>query len=79
MKEQGARSKQLSLPSKFKPTDSAWNYRLKFDSSLGLEEAWVDSQTLDFINSFRENIFVSQNFPITASLEPAKPAAVPES
>lgn len=50
---------QKTTPGKFPQSDPKWNYRIKFDSSLGLEEAWVDSQTLDFINTFRENIYVS--------------------
>ena len=39
--------------------DKKWNYRIKFDVSLQLDEIWIDSQTLDYLNSYRENIFVS--------------------
>ena len=39
---------------------------------------WVDSITLDYLNSFRENIFVSQGFPISSfpvqAEVPEKPA-----
>ena len=52
------------LTSKFPPSDPRLNYRIKFDGSLGLEEVWIDSQTLDYLNTFRENIFVSSAFPV---------------
>ena len=56
--------------------DPKWNYKIKFDSSLGLDEIWIDSQTLDFLNSFRENIYVSQNFPIMTDIA-APPIPIP--
>ena len=59
---------------KFPMADHRWNYRIKFDVSLGLDEIWIDSQTLDYLNSYRENIFVSQGFPI--STVPVQPVAV---
>ena len=57
---------QTSAASKFPPVDPRWVYRIKFDQSLGLDEIWVDSLTLDYLNSLRENIFVSQSFPVSA-------------
>ena len=53
--------------SKFSPVDPNWSYKIQFDASLGLEEVWVDSQTLDYLNSFRENIHSSQSFSVPQS------------
>ena len=65
------------MGSKFPIADPRWNYKIKFDSSLGLEEVWIDSQTLDFLNSYRENIYVSQNFPLMTDTAPSLPLTVP--
>lgn len=58
------------MPSKFPLSDPKWLFRIKFEESIDLDEMWIDSVTLDYLNSFRENIFVSQGFPITAALTP---------
>jgi len=58
-------NKVVSLPSKFPASDPNWHYRVSFEMSTGLEEMWIDSETLNYLNSFRENIFVSQGFPIS--------------
>ena len=36
---------------------------------------WVDSQTLDYLNSFRDEIFASQGFPLSAGIIVAAPTA----
>ena len=41
-----------------------WSYKIKFDPSVGIEDIWVDCQTLEYLNSLRENIFVSQSFSV---------------
>jgi len=64
--------------SKFPPSDTHWHYRIKFEASLGLGDIWVDSMTLDYLNSFRENIFVSQAFPTPVTI-PLQPQANRES
>ena len=51
---------------KFPESDKRWHYKIKFDVSLQLDELWVDSQTLDYLNSFRDEIFPSQGFPLSA-------------
>lgn len=60
---------------KYPKSDARWHYRIKFDVSLQLEEMWVDSQTLDYLNSFRDEIFASQGFPLSAGTIVAAPTA----
>ena len=60
---------------KFPESDKRWHYKIKFDVSLQLDELWVDSQTLDYLNSFRDEIFPSQGFPLSAVPQASQPAA----
>ena len=66
----------MQISSRFPPSDPKWHYRIKFEASLGLDDLWVDSLTLDYLNSFRENIFVSQAFPISDSGAPQQDTPV---
>lgn len=34
---------------------------MKFDSSLGIEDTWIDSDTMNFFNAQRDNIYVSSS------------------
>lgn len=66
------------LPSggKFPPADPQWLYKVRFDPSVCLESTLVDAQTLDYLNSFRENIFVNQDFSVVSTGQPdAAPTA----
>ena len=39
-------------------TDEKFSYLLQFDQSINLDDIWVNSKTLDFLNNYRDNIFV---------------------
>ena len=47
--------------SSFKRVDDKHIYKLQFDSSTNLSDAWVDNQTLDLFNSLRDNVFTSSS------------------
>ena len=36
-------------------------YNLSFDASFGIEDTWVDHETLNFLNAQRDNIYVSSS------------------
>ena len=36
-------------------------YLVKFDDNLDLTDSWIDSQTMNFFNAQRDNIFVSSS------------------
>jgi len=36
-------------------------FRLEFDVSCGIPATWVDTKTLNFLNTLRENIFASSS------------------
>ena len=36
-------------------------FRLEFDPSCGIPEAWVETKTLNYFNTLRENIFASSS------------------
>ena len=36
-------------------------YMLSFDASVGVEDSWVDNETLNFFNAQRDNIYVSSS------------------
>ena len=57
-------STELQLPGQgtmFQKSDEKWNYLLEFDPSSNIGEIWVDSATLDYLNSLRDNIFSSSS------------------
>ena len=39
---------------RFPKTDKNWLYQIKFDQSINFDDIWVDSKTLDFLNTFRD-------------------------
>lgn len=36
-------------------------FRLEFDPSSGIPEAWVETKTLNYLNTLRENIYASSS------------------
>ena len=36
-------------------------YNISFDASLGVEDTWIDHETLNFFNAQRDNIYVSSS------------------
>ena len=56
------KDKSPAKPNQFPATNDKNMYRLQFDQSINLEDIWVDNKTLDYMNKFRDNIFVSSNF-----------------
>jgi len=54
-------------------------FRLEFDPSTGIPAAWVDTKTLNFLNTLRDNIFASSsqfdlplNKPVSEAKDPKK-------
>ena len=45
----------------FKNVSPEYNYKVKLDPSLFINETWIDSYTTDFYNAQRDNIFVSSS------------------
>ena len=57
-----AKDKSVAKSNQFRPVNEKNFYRLQFDPSINLEDIWVDAKTLDYMNKYRDNIFVSSNF-----------------
>ena len=36
-------------------------YCVKFDPSLGIDDTWIDPETMNFLNAQRDNIYVSSS------------------
>ena len=36
-------------------------FRLEFDKSTGIPDTWVDTKTLNYLNTLRDNIFASSS------------------
>ena len=47
-------SKMKLQMNRFPKTDRNWLYQIKFDQSINFDDIWVDSKTLDFLNTFRD-------------------------
>ena len=57
-----ARENASNKPNQFPKTSDKNLYKLQFDQSINMQDIWVDSKTLDYMNKYGDNIFVSSNF-----------------